>query len=53
MSGGERVYAAMLARGFDGQTQTLDRLNFSQLDAYFGISFSLVLILAGIVNLLY
>ncbi|GAJ02568.1 unnamed protein product, partial [marine sediment metagenome] len=25
---GERVYAAMLARGFDGQCRTLKRLNF-------------------------
>jgi len=50
---GERVYAAMLARGFDGHSRTLDRLNFSQADAYFGISFSLVLILASVVNLWY
>ncbi len=50
---GERVYAAMLARGFDGQTRILDRLNFRQADAYFGISFSLVLILASVINLLY
>ena len=50
---GERVYAAMLARGFDGHSRTLDRLNFSQADAYFGISFSLVLILTSVVNLLY
>ena len=50
---GERVYAAMLARGFDGHSRTLDQLNFSQADAYFGISFSLVLILTSVVNLLY
>ena len=50
---GERVYVAMLARGFDGHSRTLDRLNFSQADAYFGISFSLVLILTSVVNLLY
>lgn len=50
---GERVYAAMLARGFDGQTRTLDRLRFRQVDAYFGISFGLVLILTSIINLLY
>jgi len=50
---GERVYAAMLARGFDGQTRTLDRLNFRQEDAYFGISFSLILIVTSVVNLLY
>jgi cobalt/nickel transport system permease protein len=50
---GERVYAAMLARGFDGQIRTLNQLNFRQTDAYFGISFSLVLILTSLINLLY
>jgi len=50
---GERVYAAMLTRGFDGQTRTLDHLNFRPADAYFGIGFSLVLILTTVVNLLY
>lgn len=50
---GERVYAAMLARGFDGHSRTLDRLNFRQADAYFGISVSLILILTSVVNLLY
>ena len=49
---GERVYAAMVARGFDGQTRTLESSSFRQLDAYFGISFGLVLILARVVNLL-
>jgi len=49
---GERVYAAMLARGFDGQSRTLDRLNFRKSDAYFGISLSLVLIMTSMVNLL-
>ncbi len=50
---GERVYAAMLARGFDGQSRTLDRLSFRAVDAYFGISFGLVLILASVISLLY
>ncbi len=50
---GERVYAAMLARGFDGQSRTLDRFNFRQADAYFGIGFSLVLILTTVATLLY
>ena len=49
---GERVYAAMVARGFDGQTRTLDRLNFRKADAYFGISLSLVLISTSVVSLL-
>jgi len=50
---GERVYAAMMARGFDGQTRTLESLNFRQLDAFFGISLGLVLILAMVLNLWY
>ena len=49
---GERVYAAMVARGFDGQTRTLDRLDFRKADAYFGISLSLVLISTSVVSLL-
>lgn len=50
---GEQVYAAMLARGFDGQTRTLDCSNFRRVDACFGISFGLVLVLASVINLLY
>ena len=50
---GERIYAAMMARGFDGQTRTLNHLNFKQTDVYVGISFSLFLILASLINLLY
>ena len=50
---GERVYAAMVARGFDGRNRTLNHLSFRQVDAYFGISFSLVLILSSVFNLLY
>ncbi len=50
---GERVYLAMLARGFNGQTRTLDHLSFRRADAYFGISFSLVLVLTSVFNLLY
>ncbi len=50
---GERVYAAMTSRGFDGQTRTLENLNFRQLDALFGISLGLVLMLAAVLNLLY
>jgi len=50
---GERVYVAMLSRGFDGQSQILNRLNFRPADAYFGISFSLVLILTSVISLLH
>ena len=41
---GERVYVAMLSRGFDGEVRTLHKLSFKQADAYFGITFCLVLI---------
>ena len=50
---GERVYAAMLARGFDGQIRTLSQLRFRQTDACFGIGFSLVLAIVSLINLLY
>ncbi len=46
---GERIYAAMLARGFDGQVRTLHKLRFRQADAYFGAAFSLVLILPYVI----
>ncbi len=49
---GERVYAAMVARGFDGQTRTLDRLNFRLADVYFGISFALAIILTSLFSLI-
>ena len=50
---GERVYAAMVARGFNGQTRTLNRLSFTPADAYFGVGFSLILILASVASLLH
>jgi cobalt/nickel transport system permease protein len=46
---GERIYAAMLARGFDGQTHTLYKLRFKQADAYFSVAFSLLLVLPYII----
>jgi cobalt/nickel transport system permease protein len=48
---GERIYAAMLARGFDGQTRTLFKLRFKQADAYFSAAFSLLLVLPYIIRL--
>ena len=50
---GERVYAAMLARGFDGQCRTLNHLNFRPADTYFGICFSLVIGLTCVFNFLH
>jgi len=47
---GERVYAAMLARGFDGQCRTLDRLNFRLADTCFGIVFSAIVIMTCVFN---
>jgi cobalt/nickel transport system permease protein len=41
---GERIYAAMLSRGFDGQIRTLQNLKFSSADAYFGVLFCFALI---------
>jgi len=49
---GERVYAAMLSRGFDGHSRTLDHLNFRSADAYFGVSFGLAIILTSVFNIL-
>ena len=50
---GERVYEAMVARGFDGRANTLHRSTFRLADAYFAASFGLVLVLAGMINLYY
>ena len=46
---GERVYAAMLSRGFDGEVRTLHKLSFRQVDAYFGVTFCLMLAFSGII----
>jgi len=48
---GERIYAAMLARAFDGQVRTLYQLSFKRADAFFGAAFSLVLVLPYIIRL--
>ncbi len=45
----ERIYAAMLARGFDGQVRNLRNLKFGKADLYFGTAFSLILISSYIV----
>ena len=49
---GERVYTAMLARGFNGHSRTLNQLNLKPADAYFSLSFGLVIILTGVFNFL-
>lgn len=45
---GERVYSAMLARGYDGHTRTLKKLSFRSADFVFGIVLGSVLVLSGI-----
>jgi len=45
---GERVYAAMLARAFEGEMRTLHQLNLRQVDAYFGTGFLLYLIFVSV-----
>jgi len=49
---GERVYAAMLARGFDGHSRTLNNVHFSSVDACYSVSFSLAIILVAVLNVL-
>jgi len=46
---GERIYAAMLSRGFDGQIRTLQNLRFRPVDAYFSAIFCLMLIFPCVV----
>jgi len=45
---GERVYGAMVARGFEGQIRTLSRLQFRTADLYFTVAFLCCLSLVGI-----
>ncbi len=50
---GERVYAAMLSRGYDGQAKALGSLSFGQRDAYFAIAAALCLVCTSLVIMLY
>jgi cobalt/nickel transport system permease protein len=49
---GERVYIAMTARGYDGQSRTLNNLSFKKPDAAFGVCLGLFLIAISAINLL-
>ncbi|MFH0768009.1 MAG: cobalt ECF transporter T component CbiQ [Chloroflexota bacterium] len=49
---GERIYAAMVARGFDGQSRSLYHLKFNKADVYFGVSLGIALISTSVVSLL-
>ncbi|MFC2035624.1 cobalt ECF transporter T component CbiQ [Chloroflexota bacterium] len=48
---GERVYAAMVARGFDGHSRTLKCLRFKLTDACFILSVTLLVVLSSLINL--
>ena len=50
---GERVYAAMLARGYDGQTRTPDGPGFRAADMVFGLGFGAAVVLTCIFSFLY
>ena len=45
---GERIYSAMLARGYDGSTRTLHKLSFAHADYIFGILVGVALLASGI-----
>lgn len=47
---GERIYAAMLSRGFDGQIRTLNKLSFRPADAYFSVIFCLMLVFPFVIS---
>jgi cobalt/nickel transport system permease protein len=49
---GERVYAAMAARGFDGQSRTFNELAIDQTDVVTGIALSLLLLIPFVLSLL-
>jgi cobalt/nickel transport system permease protein len=48
---GERIYSAMVARGFDGQARILEQLRFQTEDAFFAAGCGIILVLIGLGNL--
>ena len=50
---GERVYASMVARGFDGHSRILENLHFRRMDAVFITVLSLALVAISLSNILY
>ena len=50
---GERIYASMVARGFDGHARTLGQLQFSRRDALFIAVLGTVLVSISLINLVY
>lgn len=49
----ERVYNSMVSRGFEGQARVIDQLEFGRADVIFTMSFGVIVITAGIINLVY
>ena len=47
----ERVYVAMLARGFDGRILTLEHPKFKPADVYFSIGLGLLIISTSVLSL--
>ncbi|MDY7041860.1 MAG: cobalt ECF transporter T component CbiQ [Chloroflexota bacterium] len=45
----ERVYGAMVARGFDGKVRTLSELRFGRADLGFGAAFAVALLAIGLI----
>ena len=50
---GERVYAAMLSRGYNGKMPAVNTLAFTRADLFFGLVFGTAVIFMGVVNFLY
>lgn len=44
---GERIFSAMQARGYDGESRTLTNLYFKKLDVYYAITFTIAITLIG------
>jgi cobalt/nickel transport system permease protein len=44
----ERIYAAMLSRGYNGEISEINKLKFQLPDAYFALSLALVLVFPAI-----
>jgi cobalt/nickel transport system permease protein len=50
---GERVYAAMVSRGFEGSVNSLVKLNFKQADAIYGLTCVAALVAVAIFGFIY
>ena len=50
---GERVYAAMLSRGFDGTVVTLEDFKLAKSELFIGLGFAAVVILVKVLGKIY